>query len=236
MVPNPPLPPELVLKYSLDDIEDAQPVLRHFYAQDEATKKWTLRVEGDPHKERLDEFRENNRGLKKTNTELELLKTQLEEKLKGYEAVPPVDPARLTTLEQALAERDAALTAEKTAHAKTAFAHAIGYEAMRRGARPEAIDYLVSKASETFRCENGTLTTSAFSRVNPSAPLTLAEWMAEQLTASAFAFKPSIGGGAPPHHAGPAATGKKVISNDPQEVGRHLAEVASGQVLVRPDM
>jgi hypothetical protein len=247
MEPKPQEAPPFALKYSLDNIDEAQPPFRHVYAQDAVTKKWTLVVEGDPYKELLDEFRSNkerlvefrsnNRGLVKTNTELELLKAQLEEKLKGYEAVPPVDPARLTTLEQALAERDAALAAEKTAHAKTAFVALVGFEATRLGLRPEALDYFVSKASETFRIENGKLTTSAFSRVNPSATLTLAEWMAEQLTASAFAFKPSVGGGASPHqHTPNTRPGKPTVSNDPLTVGQHLAEIASGQVLVRTDM
>ena len=102
------------------------------------------------------------------------------------------------------------------------------------GGRAEAADYIVSKASEVFSVDTaGRVTSREYSKTSPSDRLSVQEWLAGQLTASAFAFQPSRGGGASPSSRKPADGAARTISRDPLEFGKHVEEIAKGTVIVQ---
>jgi hypothetical protein len=124
---------------------------------------------------------------------------------------------------------EAALTAEKSAHAATQLRNAISVEFLRAGGRESAVDFMVGKAAGTFEMKNGVAISREFSTARPGEPLSISEWVTQQSHICDFAFKPSRGGGAVGSSGAPP---RRTVSSDPLEFGRNIADIASGDVTV----
>ncbi len=251
----------MALKCIIDNPVEVPGPLRDYYKKT-SDGNFALMLEGEPagyvKSEKLAEFRNNNRALHATNSELE-------ERLKVFDAIDPteylsmkeklatfVDPAMLTekhaaevaaAVDAAKAELTAQhaanqtklaaeLAAEKAAHTETQFKNLVSGEFLRAGGRASAVDYVVSCAAKVFSMKDGELTTKEFSAASPGQTLTLAEWMQAQASVSDFAFLPSRGGGAPPRPAYDGGATRRTVSSDPLEFGRNLAAIAAGEVSV----
>jgi len=237
----------MALRTIITDPAEVPDALREHY-KPTADGRFALVLDGDPPK--LAEFRANNRKLHAANVELEA-------KLKAYDGIDP-DAAKAALAELAdteivdsddldkahsaelaalqgekarqIEELQAQLAAEKAAHATEQLRNVFTTEAIRRGVRESAVDYLFTKAQEVFSMKDGKLTTKEFSAKNPGEPLSVAEWTELQMRVSDFAFKPSRGGGAVGSNGG--APAKRTISSDPLEFGRNITDIASGDVTV----
>jgi hypothetical protein len=108
---------------------------------------------------------------------------------------------------------------------------------LKAGGEPGASEFIIGKAGGEFLIENGTLKAqpNKFSATKPGEPLGVDEWMGAQTKESAFAFKPSTGGGAEgkPGSGGGGKPGQKVLTNPtPQQLGEHMQEIRSGKMRI----
>jgi len=234
--------PSPELPYFVESLDPGQPALQEKYRRGYVRRDVDHPAvkEAQEAKARLADYRENNRALNS-------LKQELEAKLKAYEGIDPVEHRALTERLKELeaeaaaanqsqaraAEAEAALQSERAAHAETRIRGEVSAAFLAIGGRPEAADYIVSKASEEFSVDAaGRVTSREYSKTDPSGKLTVAEWLTGQLTSSAFAFQPSRGGGASPSSGRPGGA-VRTISRDPLEFGRHVEEIAQGTVIVQ---
>jgi hypothetical protein len=239
------------LKFIIDELIQVPGPDREFYTQT-ADGKFALDVEGEPpgyvKAEKLNEFRESNRamhsklkafeGIDPATIAAERAKwAELEKKFEGIDpdeyrvlkARPEVAP-EVTELRAALATAQAdKATAQQAADAALFKSH-IAAAFLPIGGEPQALDYVISLAQRVFKVDNGQLVAGEYSVDRPGERMSVAEWMGSQLTQSAFAFKPSGGGGAS-HTSGPPI--RHTISNDPREFGRNIEGIASGKVHVQ---
>ena len=218
--------------------EEIPPPLRPFYAP-AADGTFMLSVDEHP---KLDEFRTNNRALHGEKTaleaklaEAEAKRAELETKLAAFANIDPVEHLRLAARVQELeaATADAATLKSAVAEVSTQLAaerlrNAVGLEFLRLGGRPEALAFAVDAASKQFAVtKDGDIVAR-----DPAASPSLREWAAGLTVESSYLFAPSKGGDAGGSSRGPASQVKKIISNDPLELGRHLEGVANGTVVV----
>jgi hypothetical protein len=232
----------LRIKAHVDTLDEVPGPWRLGYVQGE-DGKFHLQVDGVPlgfaPKEKVDEYRDNNRALNQSKTDLEATVAAVTGERDKYAAdlaavvaerdvlkSRPDATTQVTALEQQL-------VSEKAAHDATRFKALVGGELLRAGGRVEAVDFLIEQARKTFTMgADGQLTTTQFSATHPGVLLPLSEWIAGQMTASAFAFKPSRGGGATGRNGDPPAK-PFVDKNDPLAVGRNLQNIVDGTVDVR---
>ena len=107
------------------------------------------------------------------------------------------------------------------------------------GAKPNAIDFLLSKAQEIFEPGDGgdpKAKQGQFSRTKPGEAITPEEWIGVAVRDYDFAFEKSGGSGATPP-AGTKREGKTLIvpadgQADPLELGRHYQEIAEGKMKI----
>ena len=191
------------------------------------TKKTLAEVtaKGEEREAKLSEFRDNGRGREKKLTEVLAENAALKAQVAEAEGVLPAATEKLTAAETKAAELAAALDTERAAHASTRFANLVSFEVLKAGARPEAVPYFIERAKEGFELKDGQLTAKAISGVTPG---TLAEWVAGEALSSAFAFRPSTGGGARPATGGAVAP-RLVVGRDPVSVGQNLQAIAEGK-------
>lgn len=240
---------QLRIPLTINALTDAPQVLRLFYAK-QPDGTFAIALDGEPpgyvKAERLEEFRSNNRALNAAATEADAkvaaLTTERDKTAAELVAVNAkfegVDPAEYRALKARpddaarAADLETALTAERSAHAATQFRNTIGWEFLKAGGRPEALDFLVTRAAGTFSMKDGKVTTAAFSARDPGVSLGVPEWIAAQLSESSFAFLPSKGGGSTPGQGG--APAKRVVaSDDPYAFGQNLEDIASGKAEIR---
>lgn len=202
--------------------------------------------------EKLAEFRENNIELQKTLAKFDGLDpetaraafvkaTTLEEKLAAFEGVDPDEyralKARPDTSQRA-AELEAELAATKTAHAAAMLKNAVSVEFLRQGGRASAVDFMLQAASKVFEMGTDGVTTKEFSATNPSQPLSVSEWITQQVAVADFAFQPSRGGGAPVRKSaalGGRSNVKELRNPTPQQLGEHSASIARGEIKIVVD-
>jgi hypothetical protein len=224
------------VKPVINALADVPAALRDLYTK-RADGKFALDFDGEPvgyvTADKLNEFRENNRSLNGKVTELETKLSAFAavdpEEYKALKARPDLTP-RVSELETQLATEKAARAATQQSAAQAVFKSKVGDVFLQVGGRPEARDYIESKAAAVFSLKDGQLVTTEFSGNRPGEPLTIDEWMIGQTSASAFAFKPSSGGGAGDKIERSTSQGTKVISAS--EIGEHIEAVAQGKVTV----
>lgn len=143
---------------------------------------------------------------------------------------PPVDAGRIAALEAQLASATAAA-------AGATLRTLVGDVFLRTGGRPDALDFVLSKARDVFDVkEGGRVEARVFSTDRPGERLSIDEFIAAQTKASAFAFFPSSGGGASPQPAGggSAPSGvREVVDPTPAQLGQLGAAIKAGTVRIR---
>lgn len=221
-----------------------------FYAEREGA--WFLDADDSEIKLRLDEFRENNKGLLK----------QLDELKKRYEGIEPEDVRKLADekrkLEEAQALRAAtsadevekvienrvkglkadwekqvtALSTERDALNGRLTAIQIDQgvitSATKRGLRPTAIPDITARARIVFKLVEGS--PRAFERDGQSirygkdgiSPMTLDEWVDAQVAEAPHLFESNAGGGAAGNGSGGA--GNRSVSNPFRKESWNLTE------------
>jgi hypothetical protein len=226
-----------MLKTIVDNIADVPGPVREFY-QETADGKFALVFDG---KDRLAEFRNKNIELMKSldafpdaakaalakTADLEKERTDLAAKLAAFEARPD-SSKRVVELEEEL-------STTKAAHAAAQFKTAVSVEFLKAGGRASAVDFMVTAASKAFSMENGEVSTKEFSVKNPEQPLTLSEFMGQQMAVADFAFQPSRGGGAAPARKpvlGSHSSARELRNPSPQELGANASAIARGEVKI----
>ena len=225
------------VKPVINALTDVPAPLRDLYAKRE-DGKFALDLDGEPpgyvKADKLAEFRDNNRSLHTANVELEAKLRAFDgvdpEEYKGLKARPDLAP-RVSELETQLATEKAAVAATRQSADQLVFKSKVGDVFLHVGGRPEARDYIESKAAAVFSLKDGQLATAEFSGNRPGELLTIDEWMISQTLTSAFAFQPSGGGGAGDKVERGTSQGTKVISAS--EIGQHVEAVAQGKVIVQ---
>ncbi len=218
------------LKAIVHDLVEVSNDVRRFY-QARADGRWEVSLDAEPpgyvKAEKLDEFRDNNRALFAS-------KTELEAKLKAFEGVDPEEYKALKSrpdLTPRVTELEARLASAQRSADSAVFRTKVADAFLTVGGRPEALDFIITKAQGTFTLANGALVTQEFSTERPGEPLSLTEWVGARVLDSAFAFMPSGGGGASNHGGGRTSTAR-TISRDPVEFGRNIESIAKGVVTV----
>lgn len=229
------------LRYRVANIEEVEEALRGFY--DKKTENggdvYILQVEGAVDRTRLDEFRQNNIGLRRQLEELQakwgevdadpetvkallqkrsdledeklLKKGQVEELVgKRTEQLKADYDKRLTSLSE---ERNGLLARVSEIEINQAV---VGY-ATKRGLRSTAIPDITSRARTIFRLVDGKPTAFEADGKTPlygkdAGPLTIEEWVEQRTADAPHLFESSSGSGA----AGDGSSGsgsRKVLKN-----------------------
>lgn len=231
---------------------------------------FALDVEGMVPKGKVDEFRETNTKLMKEKADLEVQLgkfsgidlekyQQLEETerkiadktlidagkvdeliaIKVAEATNKAKGEHATLAQQNEAEKKARATAEGLVR-KMKRDRIIEEQAIKSGARPEALEDLITHA-DRFGWDldetTGTLVAAdpqggkRFSLTKPGEPISLEEWVRDVVPAEKpFYFNDSAGGGAGGGKG--AGTGRTVRASDQDGMNNNLADIAVGKVTV----
>lgn len=259
-----------MLKTVIEKLEDVIEAFRTHYVPKDG--KFVLQLEGAPdgfvtkvvHDEQLGklaEFRDNNRALNTSNTELTTkLKTfegvdaaeykTLKEKLKnsGVEggdvsaviakaveaAVKPLTE-KLTSLETADKKKTIDLATET-------FKSSLKDAAIKAGVDEKMLPHFIDYALKTFQYVDGKFTPKAgevpiYSKTKPAEIITPEEWSGLQVTEAPGFFKQSGGGGAGGNGGGGNGQrnrdGKLIVSTDPSDFGKNLEKIAKGEAVVQ---
>jgi hypothetical protein len=227
------------MQQTIDELVAVIGPLRDFYSKGE-DGKFHLSVDGESSK--LAEFRNKNIELMKEMDELRPLKARFEGIDPDAAKAALANSANLERIHtefktKSVAERDkleSDLATEKTAHAATKFKNATTVEFLKSGGRESAVDFIAAEAAKVFATDG---TTKELSTINPGVPLTVAEWMKQQVVVSDFAFNPSRGGGAGPvqggvHRLGAHSRQTELRDPTPQQLGAHASDIAKGKLKV----
>jgi len=259
------------MKAILDTLSDIPEIQKTEYELRDG--KYHLKIEGLPFgyvkssdlseaNTKLAEFRDNNRALNST-------KTELEAKLKTFEGIDPAkyqkDQKKIEDLEKKgikdggdvaeivknavaaavkpLEERETARAASEKAAVERAdrelLRSTITAAGMKAGIDDRAVADYVNRGMGIFKIVDGEVVARKgdapiFSKAKPAEILTVEEWASEELPADApHLYKPSRGGGAGGNTTGSGNVNKRVISADPLEFGRNLEGIAKGDVIVQ---
>lgn len=251
------------MKFVINSLEEVPEAFRSEY--EAKNGKFYLKTEGEfaPLVEantKLAEFRDNNRALNTTKTELEArLKafegidpvehTKLKEKIAELEATGVKDKgsvaelvkaavkAAVTPLETKLQEREQSEARAREALAVTALENQLRDAGIKAGVDERALPDYINRGKQVFKLVDGVAVARKgdqplFSKERPAEELSMAEWAADLQKDAPFLFKPSKGGGASNNgNSGPVV--KKTISADPLEFGQNLEGIAKGEVIVQ---
>ncbi len=147
-------------------------------------------------------------------------------------------------LQDQLAAKDVSERAKDERLARAAIREAVAQRFAKAGGRADAgvLDFILSRASESFRVVDDKVVAAEGRYGSTGEPLTVDEWITAATKEHAFAFEPSKGGGA----SGGAGTGlgasrsggRKLINPSPQELGelkfvpgKGLTDPRSGQLV-----
>jgi hypothetical protein len=241
-------------KFTLDGFDGAVP---GFIT---ASEHDTIKADAVTTKVKLDEFRENNRGLFNAlklfgiedptkagdvATELTTLRASAAD-LKGKGVTKPSDletqiaaavKAAIAPLSASLAASETARTAADAKAAESALTSTLTASALKSGVRPTAVRDVLARAKDVYRVVDGAIVPLLGDTVLRDAeghPKSPDAWFVElgKSPDAAHLFTESTGAGADGKSAGQA--GAKVITNvDPLSFGRQAADIASGKVVVQ---
>jgi hypothetical protein len=221
----------MALKPVIDTLDGLPPAIReHYVAKD---GKYQLALDGEhPDTVRVAEFRANNIRVTKENEDL---KTK-------FAGIDPdavrADKARLETLEAAKPDETIAALRAQLAEAHTranasVLKDAITAAFLKNGGRPNAVDYIVSKAADKFAVEGGVLVGKVFDANKPGEKLTVDGFISQHVRDSDFAFKASSGGGSNPRPGdGRSSGGKELRNPDARTLGANANAIARGEMRV----
>ena len=218
------------LPYKTKTKDEIPPELQRFYVEREGV--WVLDLVGGVDKARVDEILAANATLTKRIEDHEHrfqgidpdeVRKLIEDKRKLEEAqqlkageFERVLESRVTTVKSTLEKQLGVVAAERDSlHARLSsiqIDQAVLTEATQRGLRPTAIPDITARARSTFRLVNGTPQALAAdgqtARVGRDGltPLTVAEWIEQQLAEAPHLFAANAGGGAAGDGSGGAGT------------------------------
>lgn len=104
---------------------------------------------------------------------------------------------------------------------------------LKAGGRPNALDFMVTKAKDVFTVENGVPVGKVFDPNNPGQKLTLEGFINLQVKEADFAFLPSQGGGANPK---PGAGGRPGVNELRNPTPSQLGDPAVGAAIRRGEL
>ncbi len=204
---------DLALKRTVESLEDVEEAYRELYAEQDG--KFTLSdIEGLIPAEKHREFVNNNKNLYVENealktqaAELEALTKQLqgaaenrdEEEKKRMSGAKDEFEGRLKALEDANAEKDRALAAERLENRQARIRDEIKKAAVPAGGKPKALDDIASALLSEFDYnEDGALVRQVNGQVvlseeNPGQPQTLEERMVGFALEKDYLFGASMG-------------------------------------------
>lgn len=206
------------------------------------------------------EFRDNNIRLTQEVTELRPLKDKFKDidpeaaraalaaqaalAGKGITKVDDVQTmitaavtAAVKPVQDSLTAITASAAAEREKNAELMLRSKLSDKFIAAGGVPEALSYMLQEAKPVFVVQDGEVKAgpNRFSADRPGEPLSMDEWLTAQMKTSAFAFKPSAGGGANPAAPGaPALKPGQTILKDPtpQQLGAHAKDIKEGKIKV----
>ncbi len=224
----------MALKYIVDTLDGLPSAVRDHYTKGDDGKFRLTLDGGHPDTARLAEFRDNNVKLKKDHDDL----------IAKFDGI---DPAAVKADRAKLAAYESAKPAEKIAALETQLADAnkrangailkdaIDNAFLKAGGRPNAVDYVRTKAADKFTVENGAVVGTVFDPQQPGVKLTVEAFITQQLRESSFAFLPSSGSGAHPLQgagAGSRSAARELRNPDARALGQHADAIRRGDVKV----
>lgn len=152
---------------------------------------------------------------KKGVTKPDDVQAQIQAALDGFKTtvVGPLQE-KLTTAEKANLAKEQRLN-------EAAVRSAIGDRFVKAGGKPEAVDFIVDRAKQTFRVVDDKVVAAEGKYGAQGEPLTVEEWISGATKEYAFVFEPSKGGGAAPAGGGsaPRAGVRRLVNPTPEELG-----------------
>ena len=238
---------------SLYDTLDAIPEILREHAQ-EKDGKFVLDIEGMIQRKDLDEWRTNNRNLKR---ELDTLKPQLADLQEKYKDIDLEDYARvkagtgdvqkqIADVEKRLkAQFDTNVAQERSARAAAEakfhlaqISNAVTLIAPKVGIQDTAIEDVQARAMRTFSMVDGAMVAMKgdepiYSEKEPAKLLSIEEWAGGLAKDFPHYFKSSSGGGAGGGAGGRRMNGQQVIPmSDQKSFLANLEKIAKGEVHV----
>lgn len=250
---------QLATQADVDALPEPQ---RALYAEREG--KFVLDVEGvvpeakfNEQRTKLEEFRDRNRELHTKATEADALRVKLAEfdgidaadaralksglEKKGVKKVDELESLISDAIAKAIGPVQQNLESEKKAREEAqqradreAFRSQIGSVARGKGVREKAVDYVVTRAEDTFALKDGRLVAKdgKFSQDDPTRPLSPDEWLARLAKDEDVLFEASSGSGANGSKSTNGAA-KTLTNPDTITFGNNLEDIASGKTEVR---
>jgi hypothetical protein len=245
----------MTLKAVVDSIDAVPEAVRGFYAEKEG--KYHLTVEGLVSKDKLDEFRENNRRLF----------SEKEELAKRFEGIDPDVARKLAAEANKMRDKQLIeagkvdeLVAERTGTMRTDYENklkasdiqnktlqqqlesllidgSIRDAAAKAGVRPSALEDVLLRGRQTFRLVDGKAVPMDGDKQifgKSGDVMGTEEWVASLVERAPHLFEPSQGGGAR-GAGGSAAAGagvKTIRRSDTKAFLANVKEIASGRVQV----
>lgn len=259
------------MKTSYNSLAEIPEPLKAEY--EERGGRYQLKLEGEPlgfvaltsyneEKAKLDEFRNNNRGL-------HALKLQLEEKLATYKDVDPIKYAEMQAKLEELSKSGASSAADLQVMLKKQIAEMVEplekklaatelrekekTEALRRtrvenglrevgsrlGVDDSAMEDFLGRGMKVFTVDDKDQViaqkgdTPIFSKTHRGEPLAMEEFVEDLLTTAPHLFKRSTGSGADPAKGNGRNPVKYIEGGDAYVFGQNLEAIAKGDVQVR---
>jgi hypothetical protein len=246
----------MALKTVVTDLSQVAEAFRSLYVQRDG--KYVLDFEGDAPgfvkidehervKTQLAEFRDNNRALNATKTDLEAklaaVKDLDPEKYKATQAEledlrkkAPAKDTELQSIKTQLENLGKSLEDERAGRKKAAEALAekelestLTQAALKAGVDEKALPDYLGRAKRVFRIEDGKVKTDAFSKKNVTSAMTLDEFVADLPAEAPHLFKPSHGGGAAPGPGGSGTPGQvRTIAPGARLSEQDIRDIAAG--------
>lgn len=212
-------------------------------------------------KTKLGEFRDNNKTLFEENKTLKArvekikditdidayvaehatLKTTVDElKKKGVGGTSDLDAAINAALKPVVDKLNAselrATEAQKRADGSR-FRELVTADATKAGVRATGLRHVLREAEEKFELVDGALKPKSGVRNtnDPLKDLTPTDWLQELSKSDEYLFGETVGGGANGSHGaggGGRPDAKQLINPSPEEMGKHMDDIASGKVVV----
>lgn len=151
---------------------------------------------------------------------------KLEKKgVKGEGDLQTIVQAALKPLAEKLEQSERREAEARTRADRARLREVIGTAALKAGAKPGAIDFLLQKAEETFVVEDGEVKArpTKFSPSGTGSLINVPEWLGSTTKEYDFAFEPNKGGGANPAGGGAGAPKpgvKQIVNPSPEDLGR----------------
>ncbi len=249
----------MALKLVVDDISTVPEAQRELYTEKDG--KFYLGIEGDnpavtEANKKVVDFRDANIGLKKKIEEIE-------EKMKTFEGLDPVEYKKLQGQVEAFKQRGAKEPSDIDARIKAAvdplqtqiadfqqrektskeeikrrdLQTSLRDVAAKSHVRESALEDFLSRGLRSFDLEGNAINDEGnpvYSSDNPTELLTTVEWAKSLVKTAPHLFEESKGGGSPPAGVSRSGDNKEISGLDPVEFGHNLEGIAKGKVVVTP--